>query len=108
MNNKKQINWTLMIVIALAIFIWSMYRGTKPTVTPPFVSPITTPVITPKSTAIEDSFMEGCLESGVVTRVFCSCAYDELLKKYTIGEVVDLYDIEPDGVWLNEIIDACS
>lgn len=51
-------------------------------------------VVTPTPTSAPDyfreSFMKGCLESGVATNAFCSCAYNYVSKAMSKDELIGM------------------
>ena len=99
MKDKKQVNWTLIIVLALAIFIWAMYRDTTPKIpaTPTITQPSTTEL--EREMEYRDMFMDGCNDDGAEYE-FCSCGWTELRKVYTVKEIAII------GLDANEGVDA--
>lgn len=53
-------------------------------------------------------FIDGCMESGDASPRFCSCAYNEIRKDYSISALSNL--IDNNGMtdeWINKYVNIC-
>jgi uncharacterized protein YneF (UPF0154 family) len=63
---------------------------------------------------IRENFMEGCLESGVVTYKFCNCGYEYLTDNYGDNVFIEIGNDFLDGQpsdqtidYMDEVVAAC-